>query len=152
MTSNNNIVDNTIEEDRPQATEQEEKDFEEYQKEVERQNAVIQSYEELIKRAENEDKLKDIKKWTNKLGEKHMNLDAQGPDARDRLGYSGNDYLEMFKAIHTDPDIFLGGDIDAQHKLLEILAVKEPEGVPTENLVRELQIFEYRLKKDQIIF
>lgn len=123
--------------DRRPVTEEEQKDFEEYHRQVEEQQGIITSYEDLIKKHEIDDKLKDIKKWVNKLGEKCVQMHSQSykdPGAVDRLRKGPQFYRDIVENMRNNPDIFLNGDIDRQHRLLQLLAspeydTKEPLGI-----------------------
>jgi monoamine oxidase len=133
------------EEERPTATEDEQKDFEEYNKEVKKQKQQIDSYESLLVAKERGEKQKDIDKWLKKLSEKCNQLRSQeykDPTIRDRLGKRSDFYREIWENMHFNKDSFLGGDLDKQHKLIKTLGSREADETPVGKIKQALQEFE----------
>lgn len=116
-----NEEDNT--EEIPQATEEEQRDFDKYMRVYKKQEQVVDSYEKLLEQKEREEKKRRIKGLNNKVGNKIMNLECS--HGRDRLGLDAEFYKYIWELITTD--VLFDGDIIKQYRLLEILASQEYE-------------------------
>ena len=141
--------ENATENRLPAATEEEEKAFEEYQKEIEKQQPQILSYENLLERKETEEKKAEIKRLRNRLGERCTNLHSQqykDPTSTDRLGKRFEYYQDIVNQV--DRNTLFEGDIDKQLKLLRLLASRESDTSAAEKIIRQLAIFETELRQE----
>lgn len=105
-------------------------------------------FDELIKRKTEKENKEEIKRLTNRIGERYMQLHGQerlNPTGRDRLGKNAQYYLDIHSGI-GDNTLF-NGDKEKQLQLLRILASPESEVTGAERLIRDLAEFEYRMRK-----
>lgn len=115
------------EEELPKATEQEQTDYEKYTVEYERQQKVIDSYEGLMKKKEQEEMLKRMKEYLKTIKVRQGRLGAQGKRAMDRLGKTSQFYKDVWQAVKSESPAFLNADKEKQCRLLELLAAPASE-------------------------
>lgn len=128
--------DPVLQQQEEEATEQEQTDFEAYQRQIKRQGKVIDSYEKMLEHKEISEKKSHINKLNNKVGAKIMNLHASSAgEGHDRLKLTKSFYQDIWDGIKTD--ILFGGDVKKQYRILELLAAQEYEVKPARE-VREL--------------
>jgi hypothetical protein len=113
------------------ATEKEETDFKTYQRHLNKQKPIVDSYEKLLEVKEIAEKKSHIDKLNNKIGTKIFNLTSQS-GGQDRLKLTKDFYQQTWEGIKTDT-LFLG-DVKKQYRLLELLAAQEYEIKPAKEV------------------
>ena len=111
--------------ERVPATEEEELEFEEYQRRIGKDKSYG-SYQELIDAAQREEQKKKIAKLNSKIGERLMQLSCQN-GAQDRLKLDEEFYQKVWEGINEG--YLFDGDILKQYRLLELLVTDEYEGM-----------------------
>lgn len=115
-----------------------EQDFGEVKKELEE----ISSYEGLLKRKEVEKKKGELDRFVNIISNRANALLAQSlhQKAEDKLGKTSDFYFDVISKIKGEPDKFLEGDIDKQHKLFELFVSTDlPNPRAVEHILSDIE-------------
>lgn len=127
-------------EERTLATEQEQKDYEKYVREFDKQHEIIDSYEKLLIKKEQEETRKELDRFMNQIKLRAGRLRAQGKKAQDKYGKTSQYYTDIWNAIKSESPSFLGANLYKQHRLLELLVSEYDDRRKPEEVIRDLAI------------
>ena len=85
---------------------------------------VVESHAQLLEMQETERTKEDIKKLLSELGRYHANIKSQekpGLNLKDKFGKTSQYYADIIEYMTYADDVFLGGDLQKQKRLLVLL-------------------------------
>ena|SRR5215510_1343562 len=119
--------------------------------EQEQSKEVVESHAQLLEMAENERTEQDIQKLMTKLGQYHAQIQSQQrPNMviKDKFGKTPEYYADIIEYMTYANDVFLGGDIHKQKRLLVLLTdINEENGAMEKIQMEGLSPENYTINK-----